>query len=128
MFWLESGPLSAVTTSIVYLCRPRIKWVKIIAGIQLLIHRLTPLFIRNIDQIKRHSAESQKHTYTLLLVPRTSTLITRVLEEEGVLGDVTISSYNLQFIPIADDVVSLENSEAFKEIWVVSSTVLLLHC
>ena len=32
MFWLESGPLSAVTTSIVYLCRPRIKWVKIIAG------------------------------------------------------------------------------------------------
>lgn len=34
MFWLESGPLSAVTTSIVYLCRPRIKWMKIIAGIQ----------------------------------------------------------------------------------------------
>jgi vacuolar protein sorting-associated protein 33A len=84
--------------------------------------------LRKIDQIKRHSAESQKHTYTLLLVPRTSTLITRVLEEEGVLGDVTISSYNLQFIPIADDVVSLENSEAFKEIWVVGSTVLLLDC
>ncbi|KAF8482065.1 Sec1-like protein [Russula ochroleuca] len=101
MFWLESGPLSAVTTSIVYLCRPRIKWMKIIA-----------------DQIRRHSAESQKHTYTLFLVPRTSALITRVLEEEGVLGDITISSYNLQFIPIADDVVSLENSEAFKEIWV----------
>jgi len=50
-------------------------------------------------------------------VPRTSALITRVLEEEGVLGDVTISSYNLQFIPIADDVVSLENGDAFKEIW-----------
>jgi len=50
-----------------------------------------------------------------------------VLEEEGVLGDVTISSYNLQFIPIADDIVSLENSEAFTEIWVVGSTFLLLH-
>jgi hypothetical protein len=48
-----------------------------------------------------------------------------VLEEEGVLGDVTISSYNLQFIPIADDVISLENSEAFKEIWVVGWTFLL---
>jgi hypothetical protein len=84
--------------------------------------------LRKIDQIRRHSAESQKHTYTLLLVPRTSTLITRVLEEEGVLGDVTISSYNLQFIPIADDVVSLENSEAFKEIWVVGSIFLSLHC
>lgn len=61
-------------------------------------------------------------------MPRISALITRVLEEEGVLGDVTISSYNLQFIPIADDVVSLENGEAFKEIWVVGQTFLLRHC
>ncbi|KAI0652458.1 Sec1-like protein [Trametes meyenii] len=101
MFWLESGPLSATSTNVVYLCRPLIKWIKIIA-----------------DQIKRHARESQKHTYTLLLVPRTSTLVTRILEEEGVLGDVTISSYNLQFIPLAEDVISLENDNAFKEIWV----------
>ena len=73
------------------------------------------------DQIKRHAKESQKHTYTLLLVPRTSTLVTRILEEEGVLGDVTVSSYNLQFIPLAEDVISLENDNAFKEIWVVST-------
>jgi len=72
------------------------------------------------DQIKRHIRESQKHTYTLLLVPRTSTLVTRILEEEGVLGEVTISAYNLQFIPLAEDVISLENDSAFKEIWVVS--------
>ncbi|KAH9849266.1 Sec1-like protein [Lenzites betulinus] len=101
MFWLEPGPLSATSTNIVYFCRPLIKWIKIIA-----------------DQIKRHNRESQKHTYTLFLVPRTSTLVTRILEEEGVLGDVTISSYNLQFIPLADDVISLENDNAFKEIWV----------
>lgn len=73
------------------------------------------------DQIKRHARESQKHTYTLFLVPRTSTLVTRILEEEGVLGDVTVSSYNLQFIPLAEDVISLENDNAFKEIWVVST-------
>ncbi|KAH8102390.1 Sec1-like protein [Cristinia sonorae] len=101
MFWLEPGPLSSTTTNIVYLCRPFIKWIKIVA-----------------DQIKRHNREGLKHTYTLLLVPRTSTLVTRILEEEGVLGDVTISSYNLQFIPLAEDVVSLENDDAFKEIWV----------
>ena len=71
------------------------------------------------DQIKRHARESQRHTYTLFLVPRTSTLVSRILEEEGVLGDVTISSYNLQFIPIADDVISLEHDSAFKEIWAV---------
>ena len=34
---------------------------------------------------------------------------------------MTVSSYNLQFIPIADDVISLENDTAFKEIWVVST-------
>ncbi|KAF7302551.1 hypothetical protein HMN09_00889600 [Mycena chlorophos] len=101
MFWLEAGPLSSTTTNIVYLCRPRIKYVKIIA-----------------DQIKAHARDGQKHTYTLLLVPRESTLVTRILEEEGVLGDVRISSYGLQFIPIADDVVSLEHDTAFKEIWV----------
>ncbi|KZT73220.1 Sec1-like protein [Daedalea quercina L-15889] len=101
MFWLEPGPLSATTTNIVYLCRPLVKWVKIIA-----------------EQLKRHAREAQKHTYTLLLVPRTSTLVSRILEEEGILGDVTISSYNLQFIPLAEDVISLENDNAFKELWV----------
>ncbi|KAJ7103057.1 Sec1-like protein [Mycena belliarum] len=101
MFWLEPGPLTSTTPNVVYLCRPMIKYVKIIA-----------------EQIKRHAREAQKHTYTLLLVPRISTLVTRILEEEGVLGDVRISSYNLQFIPIADDVVSLENDNAFKELWV----------
>ncbi|KAJ6520341.1 Sec1-like protein [Mycena sanguinolenta] len=101
MFWLEAGALTSTTTNIVYLCRPKIKYVKIIA-----------------DQIKRHAKESQQHTYTLILVPRVSTLVSRILEEEGVLGDVRISSYNLQFIPIADDVISLENDNAFKELWV----------
>jgi hypothetical protein len=41
------------------------------------------------------------------------------LEEEGVLGEVTLASYNLQFIPLAEDVISLEHDDAFKEIWVV---------
>ena len=72
------------------------------------------------DQIKRHAREGLKHVYTLLLVPRTSTLVTRILEEEGVLGEINVSAFNMQFIPIADDVISLEHESAFKEIWVVS--------
>ncbi|KIM56865.1 hypothetical protein SCLCIDRAFT_29201 [Scleroderma citrinum Foug A] len=52
---------------------------------------------------------------TLSLVPRTSTLVARILEEEGVLGDVSISSYNLQFIPIAEDVISLKCDDTFKD-------------
>ncbi|KAF8517245.1 Sec1-like protein [Hysterangium stoloniferum] len=103
MFWLESGPLTASTVNIVYLCRPLIKYVKIVA-----------------DQIKRHiqSPTSQRHTYTLFLVPRVSTLATRILEEEGVLGELTVAAYNLQFIPLEEDVISMEYEGAFKEIWV----------
>ncbi|KAF9451398.1 ATP binding protein [Macrolepiota fuliginosa MF-IS2] len=101
MFWLEPGPLTATTTNIVYLSRPSVKLTKIIA-----------------DQIKRHGRESQKRNYTLILVPRPSTLVSRILEEEGVLGEVNISAYNLQFIPLADDVISLERDNAFKELWV----------
>jgi len=46
--------------------------------------------------------------------------VSRILEEEGVLGEVTISVYNLQFIPLADDVISLERDTTFKDLWVVS--------
>ena len=82
--------------------------------------------IRWQDQIKRHNREGQKHTYTLLLVPRISILVSRILEEEGVLGDVTISAFNLQFIPIAEDVISLESDSAFKELWAVRIAILAI--
>ena len=120
MFWLEAGPLSSSTTNIVYLTRPKIRWIRIIAGSSHTTYSYGFFFQITIDQIKRHAQEGQKHVYTLLLVPRTSALVTRVLEEEGVLGDVNVSSFNMQFIPIAEDVISLEQENAFKEIWVVS--------
>jgi len=87
---------------------------------------LTWYIVFNIDHIKRHAKESRKHNYTLLLVPRVSTLVSRILEEEGVLGDVTISSYNLQFIPIADDVISLEHENTLRELWVVSEHMIYM--
>lgn len=74
-----------------------------------------------LAQIKQHAAAGEKHVYTLILTPRTSTLVNQILEEEGVLGEITISSYNLQFIPLEEDLLSLEHENAFKEIWAVSS-------
>jgi vacuolar protein sorting-associated protein 33A len=118
MFWLEPGPLSSTTTNIVYLCRPQIKHIKNIAGKPPALLSLTTTKPQ-AEQIKMHSAEGQKHVYNLILTPRTSTLASRILEEEGVLGEVTISSYNLQFIPLEEDVLSLEHDNAFKEIWLV---------
>ncbi|PVG00941.1 putative vacuolar sorting protein [Serendipita vermifera] len=100
MFWLEPGPLNAPTNNVVYLCRPKIKLAKLIA-----------------EQIKKHTAAGEKHIYSLILTPRTSTLISQILEEEGVLGEITILPFNLQFIALEEDLLSLEHENAFKEIW-----------
>ena len=65
-------------------------------------------------------AGSTTHTYTLILVPRRTSLCDRILEEEGILGEVNISSYKLEFIPVEDDVVSLELENVWREINLVS--------
>jgi hypothetical protein len=71
------------------------------------------------EQIKKHTAAGEKHTYSLMLTPRTSTLISQILEEEGVLGEITILPFNLQFIALEEDLLSLEHDNAFREIWLV---------
>ncbi|EJU02729.1 ATP binding protein [Dacryopinax primogenitus] len=100
MFWLEPGALSASTQNVVYLCRPQIRWMKIIA-----------------EQIKHHTSLSERHTYNLLLVPRRTVLCDRILEEEGVFGDLHISALKLEFIPLEEDVLSLELEGTYKEIF-----------
>ncbi|KZO91497.1 Sec1-like protein [Calocera viscosa TUFC12733] len=100
MFWLEAGALSAQTTNIIYLCRPQIRWMKIIA-----------------EQIKGHTAANERHAYTLLLVPRRTILCDRILEEEGVFGDITLGQLKLEFIPLEEDVLSLEMENTYKEVF-----------
>lgn len=78
------------------------------------------------DHIKRHTAAGDKHIYSLVLTPRTSTLISQILEEEGVLGEITIVPFNLQFIPLEDDLLSLEHENAFKDIWAVRALCISL--
>ncbi|KAG8913148.1 hypothetical protein FRC01_004711, partial [Tulasnella sp. 417] len=56
--------------------------------------------------IKQLGAGASPHTYHLILVPRRTTLCDRLLEEEGVFGEITISNYKLEFIPLEDDLLS----------------------
>ncbi|KAH7338863.1 Sec1-like protein [Rhizoctonia solani] len=100
MFWLEHGPLNSNNTNVVYLCRPQAKWMKIVA-----------------EQIKQHTTENIQHNYTLMLVPRRTVLCDKILEEEGVFGEITISEFPLEFIPLEDDLISLEWENTFKEIY-----------
>jgi len=70
MFWLERGPLNVSTRNVVWLCRPKREHMRIIA-----------------DQVR----SSPGLVYTVLLVPRVNELCRRIMEEEGVAGDVTLS-------------------------------------
>jgi hypothetical protein len=44
----------------------------------------------HLEQIKQHTTESLQHNYTLMLVPRRTVLCDKILEEEGVFGEVRL--------------------------------------
>ena len=74
--------------------------------------------------------------FTILLVPRATELCRKVLEDEGVAGDVTISEvrpdntifclamtdtrqFKLEFVPLEDDLLSLELGDVARDIFLV---------
>ncbi|BGP14406.1 hypothetical protein JCM10213_004530 [Rhodosporidiobolus nylandii] len=97
MIWLEPGVLSQVERNIVYLCRPEVKWMRLIA-----------------DQIKA-MPQSNQHIFHLLVVPRMTSLCTSVLSDLGVLGSLDIQEFQLGLIPLERDVLSLEADESWKK-------------
>jgi hypothetical protein len=42
-----------------------------------------------------------------------------MLEEAGVMGDVSVYDYPLYFVPLADDLMSLELDNAFGDLYLV---------
>ena len=43
----------------------------------------------------------------------------QILEDSGVLGEVNIAEYPLYFVPLAEDLVSLELDNAVKDLYLV---------
>ncbi|KAJ2558923.1 hypothetical protein EV175_000573 [Coemansia sp. RSA 1933] len=103
VFLLEAGPLDTGTTKgVFYFTLPHVQKMRIIA-----------------DQVKtslQGTSDAAKE-YSLQLVPRRTLLCERVLEEEGVLGDIALGEYHMDFIPLEDDVLSLELPATFKELY-----------
>ncbi|KAK1923713.1 Sec1-like protein [Papiliotrema laurentii] len=103
MFWLEDGPLNVTTRNVVWLCRPRMSYMRTIA-----------------KQIRSHQASPPPQgplIYTILLVPRVTELCRKVLEDEGVAGDVTLAEFKMEFIPLEDDLLSLELDDVARDIY-----------
>ncbi|KAF5662387.1 lysine-specific histone demethylase 1 [Fusarium heterosporum] len=69
-------------------------------------------------QIKRIQRESQTgHDFHIFWVPRRTLVSDKLLEEAGVLGDVSISELPLSFFPLEKDVLSLELDDSFRDLY-----------
>ena len=96
MFWLESGLPNISTRNVVYICRPQMAHMRTIAG------KLSAMTRARIADGTGHIRSSQSTpsssgplVFTILMVPRVTELCRKVLEDEGVAGDVTVSEVSL---------------------------------
>lgn len=75
----------------------------------------------------KHFSKSSKVDCWLYFVPERTMICERVLEEEGVKGDITIGDYAMDWIPCEDDLISMElDPSTWKEIYLVYR-LLILH-
>lgn len=52
----------------------------------------------------------------------------KILEDEGVLGDVSIAEFPLYFIPLEQDVLSLELGDSFGDLYLVWPSINAYSC
>ncbi|KAF2869568.1 Sec1-like protein [Massariosphaeria phaeospora] len=70
------------------------------------------------DQIKRLRRDSQiEHEFSIIWVPRRTMVSDQLLEEAGVLGEASVTEWPLFFVPLADDVFSLELDDAMSDLY-----------
>lgn len=72
------------------------------------------------DQVKRLQKNGNvEHEISIIWVPRRTLVSNKILEDMGVLGDVNISEFPLYFIPLENDLLSLELDDAFIDMYLV---------
>jgi hypothetical protein len=70
------------------------------------------------EQIKKLRRKSHTdHDFSIFWVPRRTRVSDMILEESGVLGEVNIFEYPLYFVPLANDLLSLEMDDAFGDLY-----------
>ena len=71
-------------------------------------------------QIKRlQKGSSIEHEFSIFLVPRRTLVCNKILEDAGILGDVSVEEFPLFFVPLEQDVLSLELDSSFGDLYLV---------
>ncbi|KAJ5267512.1 hypothetical protein N7478_010320 [Penicillium angulare] len=70
------------------------------------------------QQIKRlQNNGNVEHEFSIFLTPRRTLVSNAVLEEAGIIGDVNIAEFPLHFLPLEQDILSLELDDAFGDLY-----------
>ncbi|KAF2754302.1 putative vacuolar sorting protein [Pseudovirgaria hyperparasitica] len=102
IFFLENHNLNSSQRNVVFLARGE----------------NSKIVLEIAAQIKKLRQESQTdHEFFIFWIPRRTLVSDQLLEAEGVLGETSIFEYPLHFMPLADDVLSLELEDAFGDLY-----------
>ncbi|PWY99746.1 Sec1-like protein [Testicularia cyperi] len=96
--------VNAPTKSVVYICRPEIRWMKAIAE-----HLRADRAVRPTSPLQ--------HTYTIAFVPHRTEPCLQFLDQESVLRDISLLDFGLEFVPLDHDLISLEDETAWKKVY-----------
>ncbi|KAI8069369.1 Sec1-like protein [Gongronella butleri] len=111
IYHLDASPLEDECPGIIYICRPKMEYMRYIAS-----------------HIRHWTAQAKKLDCWLFFVPERSLVCERVLEEEGVKGDITIGDYAMNWIPYEDDLISMElEPSTWKDIYLDGDTTSIYY-
>lgn len=60
-----------------------------------------------------------EHEFSIFWVPRRTLVSNTILEEAGIIGDVNIAQFSMHFLPLEQDVLSLELEDSFSDLYLV---------
>ncbi|PIG81584.1 vacuolar sorting protein [Aspergillus arachidicola] len=84
-----------------------------------LVHAEKTRQVRTVaDQIKRLQRNGNvEHEFSIFWVPRRTLVSNAILEDAGIIGDVNIAELPVYFIPLEQDVLSLELEDSFSDLY-----------
>ncbi|TDH17459.1 hypothetical protein EPR50_G00008320 [Perca flavescens] len=98
LYKVEYKPIVSTSDQLCFLIRPRIPTVKWICD------------VANADK-----AAGRFRRYKIIFTPQKFYACDAVLEEQGIIGDVTTDEWSFYLLPLDDDIISLELPEFFRD-------------
>ncbi|PWY71739.1 vacuolar sorting protein [Aspergillus heteromorphus CBS 117.55] len=102
VFLLENGNVDSSQRNVVFLVHAeKIRQVRAVA--------------EQIQRLQRNG--NVEHELSIFWVPRRTLVSNSILEEAGIIGDVNIAEMPLYFVPLEQDVLSLELEDSFNDLY-----------